>query len=116
MKLNEGQLYSSINEFIDREIMPLGATMNLTEQFLFGVKMGVVKRKVQNIVKQNLYSNNALKAFGIVDENGYVDIDTLYESASDTMSQMKQLDVMGITFKDTDLQKMYGIMQRYANQ
>lgn len=116
MRLSEGQLYSAVNEFIDREIMPIGANMDLPSQFLFGLKMGVVKRKIQSVVKQSIYGNNALKAFGIIDENGYIDIDTVYESASDTMSQMRQLDVMGITFKESDLQKLYGIMQKYANQ
>ena len=115
MKINEMQLYPAINEFIDRELMPLGASMDLTEQFLFGFKMGIVKRRLQDIVKVYINSKEA-KAFNIIDENGYIDIDLLYQSASDVMSQMKQLDVAGFTFKESDLQKLYGIMQKYANQ
>lgn len=115
MRLSEGQLYSAVNEYIDREIMPLGATMNLTDQFLFGFKMGVVKRKIQDTMKTYLHTNNALKTFGVIDENGCLEIDTLYQSACDTMSQMKQVEVLGITFRETDLQKLYGIMQKYAN-
>ena len=115
MKLNEMQLYSSINEFIDREIMPLGATMNLTEQFMFGFKMGIAKRKIQSIVKGYL-GRKEMKILGLVDENGYIDVDTMYQSASDVMNQMKQLELAGITFKNSDLQKLYGIMQKYANQ
>lgn len=114
MKLNESQLYSAINEYIDREIMPLGATMNLTDQFVFGFKMGIVKRKIQEVVKTYIHNDTA-KMFAIIDENGYIDIDTLYQSASDVMSQMKQLDVAGITFRENDLQKLYGIIQRYAS-
>lgn len=113
MKMNEMQLYSAINEFIDRDIMPLGATMKLTDQFLFGVKMGVVKRKIQNVVKGYL-AKPELKMLELIDENGYIDIDTMYDSASDVMSQMKQLEVAGITFKLSDLQSLYGIMQKYA--
>ena len=45
MKLSEDRLYSAINEFIDRVIMPLGSNMSLSEQFFFGAKMGIVKRK-----------------------------------------------------------------------
>lgn len=115
MKLNEMQLYSAINEFIDREIMPLGANMNLTEQFIFGFKMGIAKRKIQGFVKSYL-SKNEIKMLGLIDNNGYIDIDTMYHSASEVMSQMKQLEVAGITFRDSDLQKLYGIMQKYANQ
>lgn len=115
MKLNEFQLYSAINEFIDREIMPLGATMNLTDQFLFVFKMGVVKRKLQDVVKNYLKSDMA-KTLMLVDENSNIDIDTLYQSAMDVFSNMKQIEVGGITFKETDLQNLYGIMQKYANQ
>jgi hypothetical protein len=114
MKINEPQLYLSINEFIDREIMPLGANMDLTNQFIFGFKMGIVKRKIQSVIG-NYIHNNAAKMLEIIDENGNIDVDIIYQSARDVMSQMKQLEVAGITFKDTDLQKLYSIMQRYAN-
>lgn len=115
MRVNEMQLYSAVNEFIDREIMPLGATMNLPNQFAFGFKMGIVKRKIQDIVKGYLH-NDKFKIFGLVDENGYIDIDTMYQSAHDVMAQMRELEIAGITFKENDLQKLYGIMQKYANQ
>jgi hypothetical protein len=113
MKLNEMQVYSVLNEFIDREIMPLGATMKLSDQFLFGVKMGIVKRKIQNVVKGYL-AKPEVKAFELIDDDGYIDVETLYESARDVMSQMKQLEIAGMTFKENDLQTLYGIMQKYA--
>ena len=115
MRVNEMQLYSALNEFIDREIMPLGANMNLTEQFLFGFKVGVAKRKIQHIVKTYL-SRKEIIALDLVDDKGYIDVDTMYQSASDVMSQMKQLDIGGITLKENDLQKLYGYAQRYATQ
>lgn len=115
MKLNEMQLYSAINEFIDREIMPLGASMNLTDQFLFGFKIGIVKRRIQGIIKGYL-SQKEIKALGLIDENGLIDVDVMYQSAMDMFSNMKQIEVAGITFKESDLQKLYGIMQKYANQ
>lgn len=115
MKLKEMQLYPAISEFIDREIMPLGASMNMTDQFLFGFKMGIVKRRIQDIVKGYL-SKKEMKALGLVDENGYIDVDIMYHSAMDMLKNMKQIEVAGITFKENDLQKLYGIMQKYANQ
>jgi hypothetical protein len=114
MKLNEMQLYSALNEFIEREIMPLGANMNLTEQFVFGFKMGIAKRKIQSIIKGYL-AKKEIKILGLVDENGYIDIDTMYQSASDVINQMKQIELAGITFRDSDLQNLYSIMQKYAN-
>ena len=115
MKLNEMQLYSALNEFIEREIMPLGASMDLKEQFLFGFKMGIVKRKIQGIVKGYL-SKQELKMLELIDENGNLDIDTLYQSASDMFNQIKQFEIGGITFKENDLGRLYSIMQKYATQ
>jgi hypothetical protein len=115
MRVNEMQLYSAFNEFIDREIMPLGANMNLTEQFLFGFKVGVAKRKIQHVVKGYL-SKKEVKALDLVDDNGQIDVDTMYQSASDVMNQMKQLEIAGITLREGDLQKLYGFVQKYANQ
>jgi hypothetical protein len=114
MKINEMKLYSAINEFIDREIMPLGANMDLTKQFVFGLKIGVVKHKMQSVVKSYL-NKDEIKMFGIVDENGNIDIEPIYQSAMDMMNKMQKLEIAGITFKESDLQNLYGIMQRYAN-
>ena len=115
MKINQMQLYAAINDFIDREIIPLSATMDLPKQFMFGIKMGIVKRKVENIVKTYL-NKNEFKFFGLIDENNNIDIDTIYSSAADMMQQLQQLELGGITFKMADLQNLYGIMQKYANQ
>jgi hypothetical protein len=114
MKINEMQLYSAINEFIDREIMPLGANMDLTKQFMFGLKIGVVKHKMQGLAKSYL-KKDEIKILDLLDENGNIDIEPIYQSAMDMMNKMQKLEVAGITFKESDLQKLYGIMQRYAN-
>lgn len=114
MKINEMQLYSAINEFIDREIMPLGANMDLTKQFMFGLKIGVVKHKMQDLIKTYI-KKDEVKMLGIVDENGNIDIEPIYQSAMDMMNKMQKLEIAGIAFKESDLQNLYGIMQRYAN-
>ena len=113
MKLNEMQLYSALNEFIEREIMPLGASMNLTEQFGYGFKVGIIKRVIQNMVKGYL-SKKEIKTFGIVDDDGNIDIEILYQSASDMFKQIKEFDYLGFTFKEQDLSRLYSIMQKYA--
>jgi hypothetical protein len=115
MKLSESNLYSALNEFLEREIMPLGSRLSFTEQFMFGVKMGIVKRKMQNVLQAYLQSNG-IKVLGLVDENGKIDVDTIYSSVSETMRQMGQVDIAGITFRENDLQKLYSIMQRYAQE
>lgn len=114
MKLTEMQLYSALNEYIDREIMPLGANMKMLEQFMFGVQIGVIKRKIQSVVKSYINSP-AIKALGLIDENGLIDIDTIYNAAADTFKQMSYIEVGGVRLSEPDLQKLYGTMRKYDN-
>jgi hypothetical protein len=114
MKINEMQLYSALNEFIDREIMPLGANMDLTKQFLYGIKIGVVKHRIQGLTKSYL-NKPEIKMLGLIDENGVIDIEPIYQSAMDMMNKMQKVEIGGITFKENDLQNLYGIIQKYAN-
>jgi hypothetical protein len=113
MKISEMQLYSALNEFIDREIMPLGASMDYVQQLLYGVKIGVIKRRAEVVIKKYL-NKPEIKMLEIVDENGLIDIAPIYESAMDTMSKMQKLEIGGITFKPNDLQNLYSILQRHA--
>jgi hypothetical protein len=114
MKISESGLYSAINEFIDREIIPLSASMDMTKQFMFGLKIGVVKHKMQGLVKSFL-SKDGVRLLEIVDENGNIDIEPIYQSAMDTMKRMQKIEVGGITFNESDLQNLYGIMMKYAS-
>jgi hypothetical protein len=113
MKINEMQLYSALTEYIDREIMPLTASMDLTKQFMFGLKVGVVKRRIENVVRSYLRSAE-MSVLDIVDDNGNIDIEPIYQSAMDMMAKMQKLELGGISFTQADLQKLYGIMQRYT--
>lgn len=114
MKINQAQLTAALSEYIDRELMPIGATLDSVEQFMFYFKMGIAKRKVDGIVK-NAFTRGKATMFGVVDDNGDIDVDTLYQSASDAMSQTRQIEIAGITFREGDLQKLYGIIQRHAS-
>lgn len=114
MKINAGQLYASINEFIDQAVIPLSASMNLTDQFLFGIKIGIARKKLEDVINTYINSGGA-KTLGLVDENGYVDIDTIYQSACESISKVGHIDVGGITFKDSDLHMLYSIMQRHSS-
>lgn len=114
MKVNEMQLYSALNEFIEREIMPLGASMDMTKQFLFGLKIGVVKHKIQSIIKSYI-NKDEMKILEIVDTNGLIDVEPIYQSAIDMMAKMQKVEVGGFTFKESDLHNLYSIVQRYAN-
>ena len=114
MKITEAQLYAAINEFINREIMPLAATMDLKKQFIFGLKLGVVKYRVEDLVKTYL-NQNEIKLLKLVDEDGKIDIEPIYKAALDAIRNVQKIEVLGITLNERDLQSLYNIMQYFAN-
>lgn len=114
MKLTEMQLYSAINEYLDKEILPLGANMQMLNQFLFGIQVGVIKRKIQSLVKGYI-SSPTIKALGLIDDNGKIDIETLYDAAKDMFQQMKYIEIASVRLSENDLQKLYSIMKKYDN-
>lgn len=113
MKLNEMQIFSALNEYINKDILPLGATMKPLDQFLFGVKIAFVKKQLETVVKSYL-SNPAFKDMGIIGEDGKIDVESIYQAALESMRNVHQLDIGGITFKEEDINKLYNIMQRYG--
>jgi hypothetical protein len=114
MKLSESQLYMALNEFIERELVPLGASMDLTKQFAFGFKIGVIKQQMEHVVKSYL-NKNELKIFEIIDSDNKINIDVIYNAAKDVLTRMQQVEFAGIIFKERDLNTLYSIMQKYAN-
>jgi hypothetical protein len=113
MRINDAQLHLAINEFIDREILPLSSNMAFPQQFVFGFKMGVIKRKIKDVVNGYL-SKGELKMLGLVDENGYIDAETMYQAAVEQFKHIPSVELAGITFKETDLQNLYNTIQKYA--
>jgi hypothetical protein len=114
MKINEMQLYSAFNEYIDREIIPLGASMDMKEQFAHCFKVGVLKRKIQKLVKAYL-AKPEMVMLDIVSEDGNIDVETIYQAAMDAMANVQVVTVAGIDFKSNDIQNLYGIMQRFSS-
>jgi hypothetical protein len=114
MKITEGQFYLAINEFIEREIIPLGASYDAMEQILFYGKIEFAKLSIKKTVK-NMFANDHKSIFSIIDENKSVEIDDLYEIAQNSLSRVKILKIAGFEFREDDLQKLYGIIQKYAN-
>lgn len=107
MKLTEGQIISAINEYIDKELMPLSSGMSMTEQFLHGFKMGIAKRKIPAVVQGKL-ANPMLK-----DAEGKIDADILFDSAAESMNRVHQVEIAGFKFNAQDLAKLREIAKRY---
>jgi hypothetical protein len=115
MKITELQLYSALNEFIEREIMPLSASMDTTKQFVFGLKIGIVKHRIESVVKGFL-NKEEFKMLELVDEKGNIDIEPIYKSAMDMMRKMQRLEISGFTFRESDLMNLHSIILKYADK
>lgn len=110
MKVTQGQLLEAINEFIDTDILAHTNAMGSLEQFMFGVKVGVIKRSLPN--KLNDYLNGTeVKTLGIVDDDG-IDVDIIYGAAKDAMARVGTIEYNSIRFNVSDIDKLYSIISK----
>lgn len=113
MKLSENSIITAFNEYVDTELAPMSSGMGAIEQFTFGFTLGIVKRKSNEILTK-LVNSKVAQTLGLVDDTGMVDVDTAYLAASDSINNVKHVEISGIRFTSKDLDTLYAIMQRYA--
>lgn len=106
MKVSMDKIHQGITRFIDNDILPLSASMNNVEQFIFGMAVALIKQKASTII-QNFAGGGLAKLSGIINEEGAVDIDTLYLAAKDTMKRVQVLKIADIKLREPDLDKLY---------
>lgn len=112
MKINEMQLNAALTKYIDKEILPLSGNMQPLEQFVFGIKIGVIKSKMKDAIHEYIHSP-AMKTIGLIGDDGLIDVDPIYHSAVETLRKMGQIDIGGIVFKESDLEMLYNILQNH---
>ena len=110
MKSSIQSVMSGISAFIDNEIVPLGASMKSLDQFLFGMKIGIIRGKLEGMVKDFVMSDMA-KAIQLVDDEGKVDIDVLYQSAMSSIKPISFVEVAGIRLNENDITKLYNYIR-----
>ena len=112
MRLTEDKIINAVNEYIDTDLKPLMSSMAALEQFTFGFGLGIFRRKMQTALRKLLTSKVAA-ALEIVAEDGSVDIETAYVAATDSLKNVGSIELAGIRFTTSDLDKLYNIMRRY---
>lgn len=110
MKTSIQSVMAGISAYIDQEIVPIGATMKNLDQFLFGMKVGVIRGKLEAMVRDFVMSDMA-KAVKLVDEEGKIDIDTLYQSAVSSIKPISYIDIAGIRLNENDISKLYNYIK-----
>ena len=110
MKASIQSIMAGVSAFIDNEIVPLGASMKSLDQFLFGMKIGIIRGKLEAMVKDFVMSDMA-KAVQLVDDEGKVDIDVLYQSAMSSIKPITYIEVAGIRLDENDITKLYNYIK-----
>lgn len=109
MFITQGRLEEVVKNYIDTDIMPKASQMPSVEQFLLGVKMGVLKRSMPTVIK-NYVEKPELKLLGVVTEDGInlgINLDIIYESAKEAMSKIGFMEYGGFRFDTNDIDKLY---------
>lgn len=108
--MNAEHIIRGIHEFIDTELAPTGASLLDLDLFLFGLKLGIAKRRAESVVSNLI--NGEGKAIGVVDSEGNVDIDTVYHSAIDAIRRVDTINISGFKFREADINKLYDLIKK----
>lgn len=106
------QIRSGVCSYIERHIMP---RLDSKRQFLVGMAYGVASGRVDALV-QAACGSPALRALGIVRENGEIDLDALYSAALNQMQAQKKLEIEvpllgAFAFDEGDLRELYNAIE-----
>lgn len=108
--IKQQQLLQAVNSYIDREVAPLSNSMSPVQQLVFGMELGIIKRRSKNMLDSFINSPSA-KLLQLVDVNGDVDADLLYEALDESMSKQGSIELMGVKFTNADVNKLYAIIK-----
>ena len=101
------QIKAGLGDYLQANIMP---RLDNKRQFVLGMAYGMGASKIDALIAE-AGKNQIVKAMGLIDENGRVDIDALYNAAIAQMQAQQQLQIdiplMGaFTFDDADLREL----------
>ena len=101
------QIKAGIGDYLQAKIMP---RLDNKRQFVLGMAYGMGADRIDALIAE-AGKNQIVKAMGLIDENGRVDIDALYNAAIAQMQAQHQLQIdipmMGsFTFDEADLREL----------
>lgn len=89
MKYNSEQIMQGIINYADSEIMTKLPTAG---KWVIGTAIGLATTKANEVVA-SIQNNAMVKALGIVDENGLIDVDTLTSAMKDSADRYGKISV-----------------------
>ena len=109
------QIKAGIGDYLQAKIMP---RLDSKRQFVLGMAYGMGAGKIDALIAE-AGKNQIVKAMGLIDENGRVDIDALYNAAIAQMQAQQQLQIDipligAFTFDEADLRELRECIARRA--
>ena len=105
------QVITGLSKFIDSEII---SQLTGNSKVLLGIGAGVALKK-GDVLFNNLRNNTAIKMLGIIDEEGHIDIETLYtEARKQAQKEVLRLEIPMVgTLKlnADDIEKLYSYIK-----
>ena len=105
------QIINGLTKFIDSEIL---SQLTGNQKVLIGIGSGIVLKK-GNAIFNNLKKNPTIKMLELVDKEGNIDIETLYQEAKkQAQKEVIRLEIPMVgTLKlnDEDIEKLYGYIK-----
>ena len=106
--VSAAQIRDGVLEYANAHILP---KLTPGKQFAAGTALGIAAARAEELLRA-IAENSAVKAMGVVSENGMVDIDALYNAAITQLKRQKTLPVdipmIGrLTFDESDITELY---------
>lgn len=113
MKLTKNQVIEVANIYINEELIPITRSANAIQQIMYGTVLGLASKRIPALI--DMYADDkSLKALGIVDDSGYLDVDLLISTIKENWRDGEKITMGGINFSKNDLDKIYSICSRYT--
>ena len=106
MKVNIEQAQRAIETYFNQEILSKAIGF---KKFTTALAYGMFKDKISKLLI-DLTNNDLIKMTEVVDNNQLIDVDLLYRGAKDAIQRRGQFEVMGIIFTESDVDKLYSIL------
>lgn len=102
------QIRDGVIEYANARILP---KLSPGRQFAAGTALGIIAARAEPMARE-LAENAAIRATGLLSENGMVDIDALYEAAMAQLRRQKtlplEIPMIGkLTFDENDIAELY---------
>ena len=106
MKATIQQIERGIQRYVEMEIAQkaVGA-----QKFMTYFLMPQIPKKIEELFSKHK-DGIVLKEF--LDENGNVDVDRLYNDSKNAIQRSGQIEMFGIIFNETDIDKIYDYIKR----